>query len=152
MSVKDVSEETLKDWREAFGMFDKNGDNLISAGELGTVMRNLGQNPTDDDVRKMISDVDIDANGFVDFNEFVSMMIKFQSSSTDPEEEMREAFKVFDKDGNGFISAQELHTVMCNLGENLSEEDIKEMIKEADLDKDGQVNYNEFVKLMVNKM
>ena len=48
------------EWREAFCMFDKNGDDLISAGELGTVMRNLGFNPSEEDVRKMISDVDID--------------------------------------------------------------------------------------------
>ena len=41
-------------------MFDKNGDDLISAGELGTVMRNLGFNPSEEDARKMISDVDID--------------------------------------------------------------------------------------------
>ena len=82
------------------------------------------------------------ANGFVDFSEFVSMMVKFQSNIHDPEVEMREAFRVFDKDGNGFISAQELQSVMCNLGEKLSEEDVREMIREADLDKDGQVNYN----------
>uniref|UniRef100_K1QA19 Calmodulin-like protein 3 n=1 Tax=Magallana gigas TaxID=29159 RepID=K1QA19_MAGGI len=50
----------IQNWREAFSMFDKNGDDLISAGELGTVMRNLGLNPTEEDVKKMISDVDKD--------------------------------------------------------------------------------------------
>lgn len=152
MSLNDVPEEMLKDWREAFSMFDKNGDDLISAGELGTVMRNLGLNPTEEDVQKMISDVDKDANGFVDFNEFVSMMLKFQESHVDPEEQYLEAFRVFDQDGNGFISPRELQSVMCNLGEKLSEEEIKDMIQEADLDKDGQVNYAEFVKVMINKL
>lgn len=152
MSLNDVPEEMLKDWREAFSMFDKNGDDLISAGELGTVMRNLGLNPTEEDVQKMISDVDKDANGFVDFNEFVSMMLKFQESHVDPEEQYLEAFRVFDQDGNGFISPRELQSVMCNLGEKLSEEEIKDMIQEADQDKDGQVNYAEFVKVMINKL
>ena len=68
---------------------------------------------------------------------------------TDSEEELREAFKVFDKDGNGFISAAELRHVMTNLGEKLTDEEVDEMIREADLDGDGQVDYEEFVKMMM---
>ena len=50
--------------------------------------------------------------------------------------------KVFDKDGNGFISAAELRQVMSNLGEKLTDEEVEDMIREADLDGDGQVNYD----------
>ena len=53
---------------------------------------------------------------------------------TDSEEELKEAFKVFDKDGNGFISASELRHVMTNLGEKLTDEEVDEMIREADVD------------------
>ena len=60
---------------------------------------------------------------------------------TDSEEEIREAFRVFDKDGNGFISAAELRHVMTNLGEKLTDDEVDEMIREADIDGDGQVNY-----------
>ena len=49
-------------------------------------------------------------------------------------------------DGNGFISAAELRHVMTNLGEKLSEQEVEEMIREADVDGDGQINYDEFVK------
>lgn len=49
--------------------------------------------------------------------------------------------QVFDKDGNGFISAAELRHVMTNLGEKLTDEEVDEMIREADIDGDGQVNY-----------
>lgn len=96
------------------------------------------------------------------------MMAK-KMKDTDSEEEIREAFRVFDKvsvclplseeslvsnadtvcrprrfvgqDGNGFISAAELRHVMTNLGEKLTDEEVDEMIREADMDGDGQVNY-----------
>jgi calmodulin len=61
-----------------------------------------------------------------------------------------EAFKIFDKDGNGLISARELKHVMANLGESLSEDEVEAMIKEADIDGDGAINYTEFF-VMVSK-
>lgn len=54
---------------------------------------------------------------------------------------------MFDKDGNGFISAAELRHIMTNLGEKLTDEEVDEMIREADIDGDGQINYEEFVKV-----
>ena len=59
----------------------------------------------------------------------------------DYDEELLEAFRVFDQDGDGFISAEELRFLMCNLGEKLTQEEVNEMIAEADQDGDGQVNY-----------
>ncbi|GFQ04479.1 calmodulin [Phtheirospermum japonicum] len=66
-------------------------------------------------------------------------------TDTDSEEELNEAFRVFDKDQNGFISVAELCHVMTNLGEKLTDEEVNEMIREADVDGDGQINYEEFV-------
>jgi len=94
--------------------------------------------------------VDTDGDGTIDFDEFVELM-KNKMKGLDAEEEIREAFKVFDKDGNGFISAAELRHVMTNLGEKLTDEEVDEMIREADVDGDGQINYEEFVKMMMSK-
>jgi Ca2+-binding EF-hand superfamily protein len=69
------------------------------------------------------------------------MMAKKLTDGGDPEEDLKEAFKVFDKDNNGFISQSELRLVMVNLGEKLTDDELKEMILEADIDGDGQVNY-----------
>lgn len=73
------------------------------------------------------------------------MMAKKQQDGGDQEEDLREAFKVFDKDGNGQISQSELKQVMLSLGENLTEDEIEEMVLEADIDGDGQVNYEGMV-------
>jgi hypothetical protein len=125
------------EFREAFSLFDKgslrfgtpdcrrslihrgslhlDGDGTITSKELGTVMRSLGQNPTEAELQDMINELDADGNGTLDFPEFLTMMAR-KMRDTDTEEEIKEAFKVFDKDGNGYISAAELRHVMTNLG------------------------------------
>jgi len=145
-----LTEEQIAEFKEAFSLFDKDGDGTITTKELGTVMRSLGQNPTEAELQDMINEVDADGNGTIDFPEFLTMMAR-KMKDTDSEEEIKEAFKVFDKDGNGYISAAELRHVMTNLGEKLTDEEVDEMIREADVDGDGQINYEEFVKMMMSK-
>merc|ERR1712050_66055 len=118
--------------------------------ELGTGMRSLGQNPTEAELMDMIQEIDGDGSGTIDFPEFLTMMAR-KMKDTDSEEEILEAFKVFDKDGNGFISAAELRYIMTNLGEKLTDEEVDEMIREADIDGDAEINYEEFVKVMMAK-
>lgn len=144
-----LSEDVIAEFREAFALFDKDGDGVITTKELGTVMRALGQNPTEAELKDMIAEVDIDNNGTIDFPEFLAMMTK-KARTMDTEEEIREAFKVFDRDGNGFITAAELRHVMTTLGEKLTNEEVDAMIREADVDGDGQINYDEFVALMTS--
>ncbi|XP_030937370.1 calmodulin [Quercus robur] len=148
--AEQLMEEQIAEFKEAFSLFDKDGDGCITTKELGTVMRSLGQNPTEAELQDMINEVDADQNGTIDFSEFLNLMAR-KMKDTDSEEELREAFKVFDKDQNGFISAAELRHVMTNLGEKLTDEEVDEMIREADLDGDGQVNYEEFVRMMLAK-
>merc|ERR1711903_157935 len=114
--------EQIAEFKEAFSLFDKDGDGTITTKELGTVMRSLGQNPTEAELQDMINEVDADGNGTIDFPEFLNLMAR-KMKDTDSEEELHEAFKVFDKDGNGTISAAELRHVMTNLGEKLTDEE-----------------------------
>ncbi|MCE0481384.1 calmodulin-like 3 [Datura stramonium] len=141
-------ENQLVQFKEAITLFDKDGDGCITIEELATVIRSLDQNPTEEELCHMISEVDADHdNGAMEFTEFLNLISK-KMKETDQEEELKEAFKVFDKDQNGYISANDLRHVMINLGEKLTDEEAEQMIKEADLDGDGQVNFDEFVKMM----
>lgn len=103
--------------------FCHNSDGSISVAELGTVMRNMGQNPTDVELQQMISEVDADGNGLIDFAEFVTLMAR-KMNNADKDAEIREAFSVFDKDGSGKISSDELRQIMKSLGEDLTEDEV----------------------------
>jgi calmodulin len=144
-----LTEEQTAEFREAFALFDKDGDGTISTKELGTVMKSLGQKPTVAELNDMINEVDSDGNGEIDFEEFLSMMAK-KLKETDLEEDIREAFRVFDKNSSGIISTMELRHIMTNLGEKLKDSEIDEMIRHADIDGDGSVNYNEWVTMMTS--
>lgn len=131
-------------------------DGKITASELGTVMRSLGQDPTDAELEEMVKQVDTDGDGTIDVPEFLTLMAR---KMTQIENELMDAFKVFDRDGNGYISHAELRQVMASLGastrivcvlelvdirltgEKLTEEELDEMMNDADTDHDGQVNY-----------
>eukprot|EP00290_Baffinella_frigidus_P011411 CAMPEP_0180165614 /NCGR_PEP_ID=MMETSP0986-20121125/31081_1 /TAXON_ID=697907 /ORGANISM="non described non described, Strain CCMP2293" /LENGTH=167 /DNA_ID=CAMNT_0022116637 /DNA_START=17 /DNA_END=521 /DNA_ORIENTATION=- len=73
-----------------------------------------------------------------------------EDEDQDTEDDIIEAFRVFDKDGNGTISAAELRHVMTNLGEKLTDEEVDEMIREADVNGDGIIDYKEFTKIILN--
>ncbi|KAI6693319.1 hypothetical protein NL676_021029 [Syzygium grande] len=93
-------------------------------------------------------DAAANGDGAIEFVKFLGLVANNIKEATDGEEEHKEAFKVFDKDQNGHISPSELRNVVINLGEKLTEEEVQQMISEADLDGDGQVYFEEFVKLM----
>ena len=61
------------------------------------------------------------------------------------------AFQMFDKDKSGYIDAKEIRTVTTTLGEKLTDNELEEFMREADLDGDGRLNYNEFVNIMLQK-
>lgn len=143
-----LTQEQIAEFQEAFRLFDKDCDGRITSTELGIVMRSLGQRATETELKNMVTLVDQDGNGTIEFNEFLHMMSR-KMKETDKEEELREAFRVFDRNGDGFINAAELRHVMTNLGEKLTDEEVEDMIKEADLDGDGLVNYDEFVNVLM---
>jgi len=142
-----LTAEDLATFKEAFTVYDKNNDGTITTKELSTVMRSLGQNPTDAEVQDMINEVDVDGSGAMEFPEFCVMMFKkMQESNT--EEEVREAYRVFDKDRDGFISASELRMIFAALPERLSAQEIEEMLEAADEDGSGRFEYDEFRQML----
>merc|ERR1719240_1532727 len=110
-------------------------------------MRALGFEPKQEEIDKMVRDVDDDGSGSVDFPEFLDMMAH-KILNRDPVEEINKAFKLFDDDNTGKVTFKNLKRVAKELGERLTDEELQEMIDEADRDGDGEVNNDEFQRIM----
>ena len=103
MDQEELREDFINEIYQTFRLFDEDGDGTIDEKELGNVFRSLGQHYTRDELAEMISEIDTDGSGVVEFDEFL-MLMRRRATDTDIEEEMVEAFKVFDRDGDGLIS------------------------------------------------
>ena len=151
--VLDVPEEELEEYRDAFNLFDKDGSGTITTNEFIKVLKNLGQKVSKEEAAKITEDLDSDKSGEVEFEEFVSYMIKLKGDEElSEEEEVIRAFEVFDANGDGHITCNEFSYILCNLGDDrFSKEECNDIFKEADLNKDGKLNYKEFVDFWKNR-
>jgi Ca2+-binding EF-hand superfamily protein len=144
--VDKLSKEELEEYREAFAYFDRDRDGRLTAQEVVQVIRAVGQAPSEKQAGAIIAE--IGANSKLDFNEFIVTAMKrpVPSGSVD---EILEAFKVFDKDGAGFLPSSELKHTMTHLGEKFPDIEAEYMLMEAGVDADGKVNYEQFVRDMM---
>jgi centrin-2/centrin-1 len=110
-------------------------------------MRVLGFEPRKEEVKRMISEMDKDGSGTIEYNEFEEMMAA-KMAERDPREEILKAFKLFDDDNTGKISFKNLKQVTKELGETMTNEELMEMIEEADRDGDGEISQKEFLRIM----
>ncbi|KAL7470452.1 hypothetical protein ACHAXS_010683 [Conticribra weissflogii] len=143
----ELTEEQKEEIREAFDLFDTDGSGTIDAKELKVAMRALGFEPSKEEIRKLISQIDKDGSGTVDFPEFLAMMTT-KMGERDSREEILKAFALFDDDETGKISFRNLKRVAMELGESITDEELQEMIDEADRDGDGEVSQDEFIRIM----
>lgn len=143
-----LTEEQLLDFRNAFDVFDTNHVGMISSEQLRNVMVRLGQKPTDDEISKMIKKVDKNGNDVIEFDEFLDMMCSYISHHEQEENITKDIFMLFDRNKNGVISTKELRSMMKSLGEKLTGKQVSQMMKFADINKDGGIDFEEFKRLM----
>ena len=140
------SEDQLSDFRDAFTLFDDRGDDKIHKTHLGEVVRALGLNPTEADIKKCLKDLNVDRISFEQFLPIYEDLSRRRDQST--EEDFIEGLRVFDKDGSGMINSAELRHLLTTLGERLSDDEVEQLLNGLE-DKHGNVNYEEFVRMLL---
>ena len=118
-----LSEEQLDEVREAFGLFDADASGEIDVRELKAAMRSLGFEVKNEELKKMVADVDTDGSGMIEFGEFLEMMTG-KMGEKDSREDIEKVFKLFDDDNTSRISFRNLARVAEELGENIDDGDL----------------------------
>ncbi|KAM6255916.1 LOW QUALITY PROTEIN: calcium-binding protein 5-like [Spheniscus humboldti] len=146
---RELRPEEIEELKQAFREFDKDRDGYISYKDLGECMRTMGYMPTEMELIELSQQ--ISTRGKVDFDDFVELMgPKMLAETADMIgiKELRDAFREFDTNGDGQISTAELREAMCKLlGQQLNSE-VDEILKDVDLNGDGLVDFEEFVRMM----
>eukprot|EP01038_Epipyxis_sp_PR26KG_P005164 gene5164-7189_t len=143
-----LDEEAMEEIKEAFNLFDTEGKGNIDVRELKAAFRALGFQVKKAEIRQMFIDMDKDlASATISYDEFVDMVTP-RMQNRDSREEIMKVFALFDDDNTGAISFKNLKRVATELGENLTDEELQEMIDEADRDGDGVINEEEFYRVM----
>ena len=125
------SDLEIKQIREAFNLFDKNGAGTISSIEIRVVLKVLGFNMTDAEVNELVSEFSKgNLNNEIDFDEF-SQIIFRKLSHPQPESQLIRAFGMLDKDGDGMISLSDLSFINEYVGDNLDLDELREVIMSA---------------------
>ena len=148
--VDNLTDEQIIEFREAYQAFDKDGNGSITTKELGTVMRSLGQNLSEAEIKEVIDEVDEDRNGIIDFQEFLSLMAR-KMKIIDKEDELIDAFKVLDFNGTGKISKYELRYIILSTDSGFTGNDIDELLKLCDFDEDGNIDLHDFIKVLMSQ-
>ena len=143
-------DEKMAILKETFELFDKNADGEITHDELTKFFENTGDKVNKGEIQDMINEVDIEGNGSITFEGFKALMDR-KLRDEDIEEEIIEAFKKFDQDNNGLIGPEDVFNLLQSFGQDITVNEAEEMVKNVDLDNDGFVNYQEFVKMLFSE-
>ncbi|XP_044731802.1 calcium-binding protein E63-1 isoform X2 [Chrysoperla carnea] len=148
----------LRYLKTAFGLLDRNCDGRVTASELQFMLQNLGIHIRDEVIDELIKEASNSGNGRIDETEFLQWISRIQALSHEADDEgdsddgtkdLIAAFRVFDRDRNGYITMDELRSAMDMIGEPVTDAQLSDLLSIADVDKDGKINYEEFVRLLL---
>lgn len=146
-----LSQEEIAEFREIFNLVDKDGGGTITKMELADLMETLGIEATSEEIDFMISEIDQDGDGDIDFEEFVEVMSR-KVNATYTADQVKTAFKVFESQNNpGYVKPDALVKALCTYGKDkLTVDQAQDLVSQLEVDSNGLINFNDYINMMMS--
>ncbi|CAG9774066.1 unnamed protein product [Ceutorhynchus assimilis] len=148
--MAEAGDQQMQLLKRAFSMFDTAKRGAIDCEKVRTILTTLGHTYDDKELEKMLEDEDPEGNGSVNFDSFCRVASHFLENEDEEalQKELKEAFRLYDKEGNGYIPISSLREILAALDDQLTNDQLNEMIAEIDTDASGTVDFDEFMEMM----
>ena len=144
-------EDKLKECKLIFDMFDEDKDKQITIKDLADCLRICGAAPSQQELKIIIKNLEDNKREYINFETFLKLLEKLLIKQ-DSEEDLINEFLKMDKVGDGTISESDLRKLMSNYENPLSFQEIEDIIQEANVDENGYINIQRFVKLLLGNI
>ncbi|XP_041354656.1 calmodulin-beta-like isoform X2 [Gigantopelta aegis] len=134
---------------EAFRLFDRDGDGMIPASEVGTVVRALGYIITEAELNSAMKKAGVSGRSGVNLATFRKIIEPLETSNYS--KQLNEAFATIDREGSGVVRVAELRHLLTTLGDKLTDEEFDILLQEMDLDKGGEIRRTDFIHFMTSR-
>ena len=145
-----LTPELVQECKYYFDILDKSGSGILTRKEMSTVLKSIGINITEDELKELLCEIGSSAEGpqEINFPNFVTLLAR-KMKDYDTETELQQLFKDLDINGKGHLGVEDLKVLRETVGEKYTEEELAEMLIEADVDHDGVLKYEDFNKMML---
>jgi len=147
MSEFKVTDKQFADAKQTFGLYQKKGTEDVETKNLDQLFKAMALHIDDEKLKDWADEMDEEAVGQIDWLKF-KILFERKLKEDEEEKELKEAFRVLDSQKKGVIPVSDLRWILKSLGDDITEEEIEDMIAETDTDGSGTVDYEEFKSLM----
>merc|ERR1712146_229101 len=145
-----LGEEQVMEIKDAFDLFDRDRSGEITVGEMLEAMRSLGYDTEHGEAAEHVKSLDKDGSGALEFNEFYDLLTARFSENTTKDELMR-VFKLFDTDNTGSISVANMRAVADQVGDQVTDDELGDIVLKNDMDNDGNLTFDDFYNVLTKK-
>ena len=143
----DLQEERRKLMKEVLDLYDPDNEGYVKSRDIAKILRAMGRTLEDDDEQNFLQAADPDNSGKISKDNFLATVEAMFSLAKEEVNELLEAFKVFDLKNTGKISVKNFKKVLTDIGQEFSEEEVDDILKYIDIDRDGNINIKDFIQV-----
>ncbi len=143
----DLQEERYKLMRQVLDIYDPNDEGTVQTKDISKILKAMGRTLNNDDELNFREAADPENTGVISKDKFLSTVEAMFSLPDENINELLEAFKVFDVKNTGKISMKNFKNILVNIGQQFNEDEVDEILKYIDADRDGNINIKDFIQV-----